>query len=127
MGKILSYEDLDVYEKALDLQQEVFGISKGFPAEERYSLTDQVRRASRSIGANIAEAWSKRRYTAHFVSKLTDSDGEQNETRHWLLSAFRCGYLSEQDFNRLTETCREVGSKLGAMIRQPTQWIPHDP
>lgn len=126
MGRILSFEDLDVYKEALELQQEIFAISKGFPAEERYSLTDQVRRSSRSIGGNIAEAWSKRRYPAHFVSKLTDSDGEQNETRHWLRSAFRCGYIVESEFNQLADKCRGVGGKLGAMMQHPEKWIPHE-
>src|SRR4029077_17699350 len=78
--KISSFKDLRVYKLAFELQQEIFETSKRFPAEERYALTDQVRRASRSIGANLAEAWQKRRYVAHFVSKLTDADGEQAET-----------------------------------------------
>ena len=126
MGRILSFEDLDVYKEALELQQEIFVISKGFPSEERYSLTDQVRRSSRSIGGDIAEAWSKRKYPAHFVSKLTDSDGEQNETRHWLCSALRCGYIAEGEFSQLAEKCKSVGSKLGAMIQHPEKWIPHE-
>jgi four helix bundle protein len=77
--RILSFRDLRVYQAAFELQQHVFEITQGFPKEERYSLTDQFRRASRSIGANIAESWQKRRYVAHFVSKLTDSDGELEE------------------------------------------------
>src|SRR5437870_9588300 len=79
--KMSSFKDLRVYNLAFGLQQEIFQTSKRFPAEERYALTDQVRRASRSIGANLAEAWQKRRYVAHFVSKLTDADGEQAETQ----------------------------------------------
>ena len=74
--RIESFKDLKVYKKAFELQQEIFEITKRFPKEERYSLTDQIRRASRSIGGNIAESWQKRRYVAHFVSKLSDSDGE---------------------------------------------------
>ena len=85
--KISNFRDLRVYELAFELQQEVFETSKQFPAEERYALTDQVRRSSRSIGANLPEAWQKRRYLAHFVSKLTDADGEQAETQHWLDTA----------------------------------------
>jgi four helix bundle protein len=77
------------------LAKAVFEASKTFPREEAYSLTDQGRRASRSIGAQIAEAWAKRRYARHFASKLTDADGEQLETQHWLIMAFDCGYLSE--------------------------------
>jgi four helix bundle protein len=80
--KIQSFKDLQLYQSALDLQQQIFHLSKSFPKEETYSLTDQIRRSSRSIAANIAEAWAKRRYPAHFVSKLTDSDGENAETQH---------------------------------------------
>ena len=83
--KIESFRDLNVYTLAFELQQEVFSLSKGLPQEERYSLTNQSRRASRAIGANIAESWHKRRYPAHFVSKLTDADAEQAETQHWVV------------------------------------------
>ena len=79
-----SYRDLKVYQTAFELQQLIFVLTKKFPREELYSLTDQIRRSSRSIGANIAESWQKRRYPAHFVSKLSDADGEHAETRHWL-------------------------------------------
>jgi four helix bundle protein len=88
--RISSFKDLRVYKLAFDVQQGIFETSKRFPAEERYALTDQIRRASRSIGANLAEAWQKRRYVAHFVSKLTDADGEQAETQHWLDTAAAC-------------------------------------
>src|SRR5512136_3154362 len=88
-----SFRDLLVYQKARELQREVFLISRAFPKDERFSLSDQIRRSSRSIGANIAEAWAKRRYEAHFVSKLTDADGEQYETQHWIETALECGYL----------------------------------
>jgi four helix bundle protein len=88
-----SFRDLVVYRKARAVAKRMFEISKGFPREETYSLTDQVRRSSRSIGAQIAEAWSKRRYEKHFVSKLTDADGEQQETQHWIDLAHDCGYL----------------------------------
>jgi four helix bundle protein len=92
MGKLaLTFRDLAVYCCAFEFQQEIFCLSKKFPAEEKYSLTDQIRRSSRSIGANVAEAWQKRRYVAHFVSKLTDSDAENAETQHWLLTAMKCG------------------------------------
>ncbi|MFA7256168.1 MAG: four helix bundle protein [Kiritimatiellales bacterium] len=125
-NRIESFEDLEVYQLALELQQEVFEPSKIFPSEERYSLTDQVRRSSRSIGANISEAWSKRRYPVHFVSKLSDSDGEQNETRHWLRSAFLCKYISESKFNMLVEKCKTTGRKLGNMMQHPEKWIPKE-
>src|SRR5512140_3337456 len=95
--KISSFKDLRVYKLGFELQQEIFRISKTFPVEERSALTDQVRRASRSIGANLAEAWQKRRYIAHFVSKLTDADVEQAEIQHWLDTATACGYVPEKD------------------------------
>src|SRR6266699_1752162 len=101
--KISSFKDLRVYKLAFELQQEIFEISKRFPAEERYALTDQIRKASRSIGANIAEAWQKRRYIAHFVSKLTDADGEQAESQHWLNTAAACAYVPEKDQKVLLE------------------------
>lgn len=122
--KIESFEDLDVYQLALTLQQDVFALAKSFPVEERYSLTDQIRRASRSIGANISEAWAKRRYPAHFVSKLSDSDGEQNETRHWLKSALLCNYMDEQKYESLKQDCLTIGRKLGNMMKNPEKWIP---
>ena len=106
MGQqINNFGDLNVYQLAFELQQQVFELTKGFPIEERYSLTDQVRRASRSIGANLAEAWQKRRYVAHFVSKLTDADGEQSETRHWINTAFACEYISGEQQEVLLEKC----------------------
>jgi len=122
--KIESFEDLDVYQLALELQQEIFEQIKAFPKEETYSLTDQVRRSSRSIGANITEAWSKRRYPAHFVSKLSDSDGEQNETRHWLKSAQLCKYISDETCEVLMDKCKIVGRKLGHMMQHADQRKP---
>ena|ERR1700724_2242766 len=120
--RILSFKDLRVYKLAFELQQEIFGISKRFPAEERYALTDQIRRASRSIGANIAEAWQKRRYIAHFVSKLTDADGEQAETQHWLYTAVACDYVSEKEHNVLLGKCKRVGQMLGTMMAKPEKF-----
>ncbi len=117
--RIESFRDLKVYQSAFKLQQEIFEISKGFPKEELYSLTDQIRRSSRSIGANIAEAWHKRRYQAHFVSKLSDSDAEQAETQHWLDSARACGYISHEKHNTLLEKCMKIGRMLGSMITKP--------
>lgn len=90
MNKVNSVRELEVYQAAFGLQQAIFAISKKFPREETYSLTDQIRRASRSIGANMSKAWAKRRYPAHFLSKLTDSDGELQETHHWLETAEAC-------------------------------------
>jgi len=111
-----SYRDLLAYKKARELSSEIFQITKTFPKEEMFSLTDQIRRSSRSIGAQIAEAWAKRRYQKHFVSKLTDADGEQQETQHWLDTAADCGYLSQKQALTLSEKCTEIGRLLGGMI-----------
>jgi len=113
------YRDLKVYQKAFSLQQEIFQVSKDFPKEELYSLTDQIRRSSRSIGANLAEAWHKRRYPAHFVSKLSDSDGEQAETQHWLDTALACKYISEDVYRNLMNKCMQIGRMLGKMMANP--------
>lgn len=117
--RIESFRGLKVYQKAFALQQEIFEITKHFPEEERYSLIGQIRRSSRSIGSNISEAWHKRRYIAHFVSKLTDSDGEQAETQHWLDTALACGYIEAKDHKRLMGRCMEIGRMLGRMIGNP--------
>jgi len=93
MEYVKSFRELEVYKLSRILAKEIFAISKTFPKEEMYSLTDQIRRASRSIGDQIAKAWGKRRYERHFVSKLTDSDGEQLETQHWIESALDCEYI----------------------------------
>lgn len=122
--KIESFENLEVYQLSLKLQQDIFEISKSFPAEEKYSLTDQIRRSSRSVGANISEAWAKRRYSGHFISKLSDSDGEQNETRHWLKSAELCGYISHEKYEILIRDCIVIGRKIGNMIKNAEKWIP---
>jgi len=124
MMKVQSFEDLDVYQLAFAVQQEIFELSKQFPKEEAYSLTDQIRRSSRSIGANIAEAWRKRRYPAHFASKLTDSDGENAETQHWLRTAEACQYLDSNTVETLLEKTRQIGAKLGRMISSPEKWQP---
>lgn len=117
--RISSFRDLKVYQAAFALQQEIFKLTKTFPKEELYSLTDQIRRSSRSIGANIAEAWHKRRYQPHFVSKLTDSDAEQAETQHWLDTSIACAYIDEKTHIDLLEKCREIGRMLGSMIEHP--------
>lgn len=111
-----TYHDLQAYQAAFELQQIIFRLTKAWPKEETYSLIDQVRRSSRSIGANLAEAWAKRRYPAHFLSKLTDADGELQETRHWITTATRCQYLQNTDDAKLHQLCAEIGGKLGAMI-----------
>lgn len=121
--QINSAKDLDVYKQSYDLAMEIFRLSKRWPAEEKYALTDQVRRSSRSVCANLREAWSKRRYPAHFVSKLTDCDGENSETSTWLDFAFNCSYLSSEDFERLSKLCRQIGGMLGAMLKNPSPFI----
>ena len=120
--RIESFRDLKVYKLAFELQQEIFEITKRFPKEEQYSLTDQIRRSSRSIGGNIAESWQKRRYVAHFVSKLSDSDGEQAETQHWLDTSFACKYISIEEHKDLLTKCKEVGKMLGKMMQEPEKW-----
>ena len=117
--KIRSFRDLKVYQKAFSLQQQIFEITKRFPKEELFSLIDQIRRSSRSIGANLAEAWHKRRYIAHFVSKLSDSDGEQAETQHWIDTALACEYISEDVHTNLMNQGKEIGRMLGKMISNP--------
>ena len=115
---VQNFRDLIVYKKSRQLQQEIFKLTSKFPKEETYSLTDQVRRSSRSIGANLAEAWAKRRYEKHFVSKLTDSDGEQMETQHWIETALDCEYIDQNASAQLLETCLEIGRMLGGMIEK---------
>lgn len=118
------FEDLDLYREAFRLQQALHTLSKGFPVQERYALADQMRRSSRSVGANVAEAWRKRRYPAHFVSKLSDADAELAETRHWLHTASACGYVGDGQYAALCMAADAVGAKIGAMIRDPRRWVP---
>lgn len=117
-----SFRDLLVYQEARELSREIFAISKQFPKEETYALTDQVRRSSRSVGAAIAEAWAKRRYENHFISKLTDADGEQQETQHWIETAVDCAYLSPTESNKLMERCLRIGRLIGGMIKKSGQF-----
>ena len=111
-----SFRDLIVYQKSRKLAKEIMEIAQSFPKDEKFSLIDQVRRSSRSIGANIAESWAKRRYEKHFISKLTDSDGEQMETQHWIGIALDCGYIDEKTNNQLVEKCLEIGRMLNGMM-----------
>ena len=116
MEYVRSFRDLEVYKLSRQLSKDIFAISKRFPKEEMYSLTDQVRRSSRSVGAQIAEAWAKRRYEKHFVSKLTDADGEQQETQHWIETALDCSYLSDEESKALLQEYETLGKMIGAMI-----------
>ena len=121
--QINSAKDLIVYKKAYDLAMRVFEVSKCFPSEERYALTSQIRRSSRSVCLNLREAWAKRRYEAHFISKLTDCDGENSETDSSLDFAKDCQYINSTQHTELTTICREVGKMLGSMINTPNQFL----
>jgi len=116
MVYVKSFRDLEVYKLAREVSKEVFIFSKGFPAEEKFSLTDQIRRSSRSVGAQIAEAWGKRRYENHFISKLTDADSEQLETQHWLEVAEECKYLKTETSKELIQKCESIGKMFYSMI-----------
>jgi four helix bundle protein len=113
-----SFKDLLVYQKAREVAKEVFKITQSFPKEEMYSLTDQVRRSSRSIGAQIAEAWGKRRYEKHFISKLTDADAEQLETQHWIEVAEDCNYVVHAQVLQIINKLSEIGRMLNSMMKK---------
>ncbi|SDA94067.1 four helix bundle protein [Algoriphagus alkaliphilus] len=110
------YFELEVYKLSRELAKEVYIVSMKFPIEERFSLTDQIRRASRSIGGQIAEAWGKRRYINHFISKLTDGDAEQYETRHWIELAHACELVSSEELQSIVMKCDQINNKLNAMM-----------
>ena len=118
-----SYKDMKVFKKAFELAMDILVISKRFPKEETYSLTDQIRRSSRSVCANFAEAYRKRKYIAHFVSKLTDCDSENSETDVWIEFSFACKYISEEEYKMLFEKNVEVGKMLGHMILHPEKYL----
>lgn len=117
-----NFEESTVYKKAFLLAMEIFEISKSFPKEEIYSLTDQVRRSSRSVCANLAEAYRKKRYPAHFISKLTDCDAENSETNVWIDFALSCKYINEDISNSLRTKSEEVGKLLNHMINNPEKY-----
>ena len=121
-GKI-THQELEVYKKAFDAAMEIFAASKMFPKEEKFSLTDQIRRSSRSVCANIAEAWRKRRYEAAFVSKLNDSEGEASETQTWLEFAVKCDYLDREVALSLFRNYDEVIAMLLSMANNPQKWV----
>lgn len=120
---VQSVKELTVYRKAYELAMDIFHLTKSFPLDERYSLTSQIRRSSRSVCLNLREAWAKRRYAAHFVSKLTDCDGENGETDSSLDFARDCGYITDEDHKDLTARSAEVGRMLGSMINQPRGFL----
>jgi four helix bundle protein len=118
----MKFQELFAYQKSVELSMEVFLITKTFPKEETYSLTDQIRRSSRSVSANIAESYRKRSYPKNFVSKLTDSDAENSETQVWLEYSLRCKYINEEDFKRLLDSSIEVGKLINYMILHPEKF-----
>ncbi len=118
MEYIKSFRDLEVYKLSRDVSFKIFEITKQFPKEEIYSLIDQIRRSSRSVSAQIAEAWGKRRYEKHFISKLTDSDAEQLETQHWIEVSQDCGYISKDTANELLEKYFSIGRMLNSMMNK---------
>ncbi|MEE4178172.1 MAG: four helix bundle protein [Bacteroides sp.] len=122
MGLINSFRDLIVYQKAFKLATQIFEISKHFPSEERYSLTDQTRRSSRSVATNIAEAWAKRNYEKHFVSKMSDSLSEEFETESWLDFSLECKYIDPTTHEFLLKEYDEVRRILISMMNNPEKF-----
>ena len=124
--QINSAKDLNVYKSGYELAMRVFELSKRFPPEERFALTSQIRRSSRSVCLNLREAWAKRRYEAHFINKLTDCDGENSETDSSLDFARDCLYITSEQHRELTSLGSEVGRMLGTMIKNPTGFLTSD-
>ena len=118
----MKFQDLLAYQKSFSLAMKIFEITKSFPKEEMYSLTDQIRRSSRSVPANIAEAYRKRVYPKHFHSKLTDSDAENSETQVWLEFALKCNYINENTHSELLNESNEVGKLINCMILNPQKF-----
>jgi four helix bundle protein len=124
---VSDFSELEAYKAARGLARDIFVRTQQFPREETYSLTDQVRRSVRSIGAQIAEVWGKRAYERHFVSKLTDADAERRETQHWVLVAYDCGYLSREEARALYQRLAEVGMMLWGMIGKSHEFCSASP
>ena len=122
MEKIRKHKDLKVYQLSFEAGMEVFELTKNFPKEEKYSLTDQIRRSSRSVSGNIAEAWRKRRYPKSFVSKLSDSEGEAAETQVWLDYALACKYIENEEHDKIYDKYEHIIAMLTNMITKPEQW-----
>ncbi len=120
--RISTFQDLRVYQCACALDDIIFQETKKWPKEEKFALIDQIRRSSRSIGANLAESWAKRRYPSHFVSKLSDADGELQETEHWLGRAHSYGYLAGDDLTELMIRCQSIGRQIGRMMQSPNSF-----
>jgi four helix bundle protein len=120
----MSFRSLIVFKKAFPLSMDIREIARDFPIEEKYSLTDQIIRSSRSICVNIGEAYRKRKYPRSFVSKLSDSDAENTETQVWLDFAYACKYLSKQDYDNLIQRSEEIGKLLQYMMSNPDKFLP---
>ncbi len=120
---VIRHQELDVYKKAFEAAMQIFELTKSFPKEETYSLTDQIRRSSRSVCANLAKAWRKRRYEAAFIAKLSDSEGEAAETQTWIEFAVKCGYIDRDIAKTLYLQYDEVLAMLVSMIIKPTVWV----
>ncbi len=118
----MDFKKLIAYQKSFDLAMDIFEISKSFPKEETYSLTDQIRRSSRSVAANISESYRKRRYPKHFISKLTDADGENSETSTWLDFALACNYINKEVHNKCISEGIEIGKLINYMINNPNKF-----
>ncbi len=124
--QLSSAKDLVIYKKAFTLAMDIFELTKLFPPEEKYALTSQMRRSSRSVCLNLREAWAKRRYEAHFLSKLTDCDGENSETDSSLDFARQCGYTTDHQHRQLTTECAEIGRMIGGMMRKSGSFLISD-
>jgi four helix bundle protein len=124
--KIGTAKDLEVYKLGFQLAMDIFDLTKTFPTEEKYGLTSQIRRSSRSVCLNLREAWAKRRYEAHFISKLTDCDGENSETDSSLDFALECRYITVEQHRELTACCSDIGRMLGAMMKKAESFLASD-
>lgn len=122
MEYVNNFKELKVYQLSRELSKDIFEITKMFPREEIYAMTDQIRRSSRSVGAQIAEAWGKRSYEKHFISKLTEADSEALETQHWIEIARDCNYLNDLQANQLLEKCMSIGKMLNSMISKSSSF-----
>ncbi|MEW6236106.1 MAG: four helix bundle protein [Candidatus Omnitrophota bacterium] len=123
MSKIQSHKELNVWKNAMDAAMAIFQITKGFPAEEKYGLVDQIRRSSRSVAANLSEAWKKRRYEAAFISKLNDAESEAAETQTWIELSQRCKYIEFEKANELDNMYEQIIGQIVVMMRNSKDWI----
>lgn len=122
MSTIKFHQDLKVFQKSFESSMTIYELSKSFPKEELYSLTDQLRRSSRSVSSNISEAWGKRKYEKSFIAKLTDSEGEARETQTWLQFSLACKYINEEQFNNLNIQYNQIIGMLVIMMNQSKNW-----